>query len=429
MVEQLFRDILETQSYSGSVESMTSLIVQYAHHFGADVYVVDGNVYVTKGTPTSAGYPCIVSHTDTVHQIIPNDYYSVGYDEKNGIIYAYDISKRNFTGIGGDDKVGIYIALAAVRDFPSIKACFFRDEEIGCVGSGLADLSFFDDCMYILQCDRKGNADFVTSISGTYISSKDFQDEVLELITAYGYKFHPGGITDVGKLTARQVGISCANMSCGYHNPHSTDEIIDVDDVNNTKDMVYGIIGTLNKKYPHKPEPTTYGTKNTYGKKSFGYYDTYDDWYGGYDYKPSAVKLDAVGSSPNEEYYLDWYGDMPTNEDLKEMLFEDIYYHSVLVKSGYKYCGNGVYSKTTGHITKYEEMGKIDVAYHEQYLSEDSLDECLEFADYCLEQKEAIFPDASKCCWSCGEYASDKDLDKNEGMCYMCFNKYNSPVL
>jgi hypothetical protein len=282
--------------------------------------------------------------------------------------------------------------------------------------------------MYILQCDRKGNADFVTSISGTQISSKDFQNDILEIITNYGYKFHPGGITDVGKLTARQVGISCANMSCGYHNPHSTDEIIDVDDVNNTKDMVYGIIGSLIKKYPHKPEPVMYAAKNTYVKKPYGYYDTHDDFYGGYDYKPSAVKLDAVGSSLNDEYYLDWYSDMPCNEDLKEMLLEDIYYHAVLIMSGYRYCGNGIYSKTTGNLTQYEEIGKIDLAYHEQYLPEDSLDECLEFANYCLEQKIAIFPEDNKCCWSCGGYSTEKEVEAHEGMCNLCFGKYNSPL-
>jgi tripeptide aminopeptidase len=427
MVEQLFRDILETQSCSGKVERMTSLIVQYAHHFGAHVSVIDGNVYVTKGEPTSAGYPCIVSHTDTVHDIIPDDYYSVGYDEKNSIIYAYDFSKRNFTGIGGDDKVGIYIALAVVRDFPSIKACFFRDEEIGCVGSALADLSFFDDCMYILQCDRKGNADFVTSISGTEISSKDFQSDILEIVNQYGYKFHTGGLTDVGKLTAREVGISCANMSCGYHNPHSTDEVIDVDDVNNTMDMVYEIIKKLNKKYPHKPEKVVYTSKTTYGGKSYGYYNDWYDDYGGYGSKVN-VTHGKVDSSNDNQYILDWYSDVPLDGQLKEMEFEDIYYHAVAIMSGYKYCGNGVYSNTKGCTTKYEDINSIDVAYHEQYLSEDAINECLEFANYCIEHKEAVFHDADKCCWSCGEYAPDKDVNIHEGMCPSCFNKYNSPV-
>lgn len=426
MVEQLFRDILETQSYSGKVERMTSLIVQYAHHFGADVSVVDGNVYVTKGTPTSEGYPCIVSHTDTVHDIIPDNNYSVGYDDKNGIIYAYDFSKRNFTGIGGDDKVGIYIALASVRDFPSIKACFFRDEEIGCVGSGLADISFFDDCMYILQCDRKGNADFVTSISGTEISSKDFQNDVLEIVTNYGYKFHPGGITDVGKLTARQVGISCANMSCGYHNPHSTDEIIDVDDVNNTKDMVYGIIGSLNKKYPHNPEPVMYATKNTYGKKSYGYYDTYDNWYGGYDDKVNVVN--TTSSSHSHVYVIDYYQHLPEQKDIEAMDFDEFYYHAIMLLNGWKYCGDFVYAKTDGNVTRYEELFKADVYAYENKLSESELNEAFDFAEYCLEYKNNYSDDERCQCISCGHDMPMGESTVNDGVCNSCFAKYNHPI-
>lgn len=424
MVEQLFKDILETQSVSGDVSRMTKLIAKYAKSFGASVEVNGGNVYVVKGRPTPNGYPCIVSHTDTVHDIIPDAHYSVGYDEKNRIIYAYDYSKRNFTGIGGDDKVGIYIALAAIRDFPSMKACFFRDEEIGCIGSGLAELSFFSDCMYILQCDRRGNSDFVNSIGGVDISSKEFQDDVEPIIKKYKYSFHPGGTTDVGKLTSRKVGVSCANMSCGYHNPHSTDEIVDVDDVNDTKDMVYEIFSKLTRKYPHTAkESVSYG--KTYRSKGWD-----DHWYGGYDntYVPVVYKVDDDKNDVVEHSNLDWYTDIPSADDIAAMDYDDLYCHAILLMNGWKYCGNMIYSKTEGTSTLYEELHKIDVVSIDRLTEESVVEEALEFAEYLMEYKYSEDAQSKYSCCNCGKPSNFKELDDNYGMCNDCFTKMNAPV-
>lgn len=418
MVEQLFKDILSTQSHSGSVERMTQLISDYATFFDADVKVVNNNVYVTKGKPLPNGYPCIVSHTDTVHRIVPDEEFRVGYDHDNRIIYGYNPIKRDFTGIGGDDKVGIYIALSAVRDFTSIKACFFRDEEIGCVGSGEADLSFFSDCMYILQCDRKGNKDFVNRISNTAISSKEFQDDVANIIRHYGYEFHDGGMTDVYKLTQRQVGISTANMSCGYYNPHSSDELISVDDVDNTLRMVYEILWTLDKRYDHKVEVPVYTAKK--------YYYDYDDWY-----TPKAT-TDAVKTDIDYGYgrFLDWFTDMPTDEDMKQMTYDDFYFHAMAVMFGYEYSGNGIYSVHTGKLTSYVTLSKIDIREIEAALDDEAMGEAIEFAAYCEEQRDMMLEDEDdkkKCsCQSCGTSIDVEQQRWYDGVCEGCFRSYHT---
>lgn len=427
MVEQLFKDILETQSYSGHVERMTSLIVQYARIFGADVRIDKNNVYVTKGEPTANGYPCIVSHTDTVHKIVSDDEYSVAYDEKHRIIYAYNPVKRDFTGVGGDDKVGIYIALAAIRDYTSMKACFFRDEEIGCVGSGEADLSFFSDCMYILQCDRRGNADFVNTIGGLDISSKAFQDDVLPIITKYGYSFHTGGITDVGKLTQRKVGVSSANMSCGYHNPHSSDEIISVDDVHNTMWMVYDIFNNLTNRYDHVVEEKVFTPY--YGGKSnkFKDYDSwYEDSYVPVSYTPSYADTKVDGT--NGLSYLDWYLDIPKAKDLEQMDFEDVFLHAALVILGWEAAGDFVYRKKEDKVTVYKNMWEFDVLHLESLLSQDAQDEAFEFADYCITNFQELVEE-QKSCVCCGKDISDVEHKKHDGNCIVCFNAYNQPVL
>lgn len=422
MLEFLFQDILETQSASGDVSLMTNLIVKYATEFGATVDVRDGNVYVTKGNPLANGYPCIVSHTDTVHNIVPDEQYSIGYDRKNGIIYGYNPVKRIFTGIGGDDKVGIYIALAAVRDFTGIKACFFRDEEIGCIGSGLADLSFFSDCMYILQCDRKGNSDFVNRISSTPISSKEFQDDVAGIIRTYGYQFHDGGMTDVYKLTTRQVGISTANMSCGYYNPHSSDELISVDDVNNTMRMVYEILWTLDKRYEHKVDTPVYTNKK--------YYYDYDDWYTP-KFNTSSAKLDTIETAEDFGNYLSMK-DMPTDDDIMKMTYDDFYSHALAILFGYEYDGNGVYSFHSGKITSYTSLAKIDIHEIEAAMDESAIWEAMEFATFCDEQRDIMMesdkPKSECSCQSCGTGISKEQQRWYDGVCEGCFRSYHTII-
>jgi tripeptide aminopeptidase len=419
MVEQLFKDILSTQSHSGSVERMTQLISDYASFFDADVKVVNNNIYVTKGKPLPNGYPCIVSHTDTVHAIVPDDHFKVGYDHDNRIIYGYNPVKRDFTGIGGDDKVGIYIALAAVRDFTSIKACFFRDEEIGCVGSGDADLTFFSDCMYILQCDRKGNKDFVNRISSTPISSKEFQDDVASIIKHYGYDFHDGGMTDVYKLTTRQVGISTANMSCGYYNPHSSDELISVDDVDNTLRMVYEILWTLDKRYEHKVESKVYTTKS--------YYYDYDDWYTP-KLDTSYTKLDTIDTYSEYGGFLDWYKDIPTDEDMKQMTYDDFYCHALAVMFGYEYNGNGAYAVHSGSITKFVTLAKIDMKEIENEIDDQAIWEAMEFATYCEEQRDIMMesdePKQDCKCYSCSTNITKDEQRWYDGVCEQCFRSH-----
>lgn len=90
--------------------------------FTTDSY---GNIYVTKGD--AENYPTIVSHIDTVHAINHN---SIVKRHKN-VLYSIDTTTFERTGIGGDDKVGVYICLSMLHNLPACKAVFFKDEEVG----------------------------------------------------------------------------------------------------------------------------------------------------------------------------------------------------------------------------------------------------------------------------------------------------------
>lgn len=233
-----------------------------------------GNIYATK-TPTSnvsPYYPTIVSHIDTVHDINMDSIVR----RHNDILYSIDSKNYQRTGIGGDDKVGVYIALACLDNLPQCKAVFFKDEEVGCVGSSKADHTFFDDSTIVLECDRKGMGDFVTSISGTDLCDELLLDDIVDVLKLYGRVQCTGGLTDVLEI-AYSNDVQVANVNCGYYNPHTDDEIVSISDVELTLLFVLDVFDmTSHKRYTMKRVPKTYG----YGRHTKW---DYDDWYGFYD--------------------------------------------------------------------------------------------------------------------------------------------------
>ena len=222
-----------------------------------------GNVYATKGEADS--YPCIACHTDEVHT--NRGKYNAVASKFNGVIYGWSHTHRDFCGIGGDDKNGIFIALYMLKHLDYCKAVFFADEEIGCVGSSKADISFFSDCRYIIECDRRGNSDLITNISGQ-ICSDEFINAIKPYTDAYSYQETSGLMTDVDELHDKGVGISCINLSCGYHRPHTQFEYTIIEDLEVCMNLVYTICSNVTQTYPHT--------------KSYTYkyhYDRFDNWY------------------------------------------------------------------------------------------------------------------------------------------------------
>ena len=230
---------------------MEALIVRTAESFGATVEVDERNFYVTKGQASI--YPCLVAHTDTVYEIYPAAQYAVrDYDS---VFSAHDPVHGIPMGIGGDDKVGIFVALYFLRHLPAVKAAFFCDEEIGCVGASRARLEFFADAAFALECDRRGNADFVREIAGRVLYGPDFAEAIHPILQTYGYGEVVGRGTDIGQLKADGLGIAVANMSCGYHEPHSVDEFVVLSDVERCNRLVAEIIAKHgHKQWVHVPD-------------------------------------------------------------------------------------------------------------------------------------------------------------------------------
>ena len=202
-----------------------------------------GNIYVTKGKASL--YPCIVSHLDQVHRFCPNKTIV-----RNGdYLLAFDGARQ--VGTGGDDLVGVFMCLNLLDVVDNIKVVFFLQEEIGCIGSNACDLDFFKDCKFIGQADRKGDADFINYSNGVKLFDQEFSTFVAPILEGYKYKECGGIATDAGALSKRNVGIACFNISCGYHNPHTSTEYVVISQVENCYNVILDIISSADKQYTY----------------------------------------------------------------------------------------------------------------------------------------------------------------------------------
>ena len=252
---ELLKTLYSIYSPSGNEKKMRRFIKRWIMNNVSNTQIttdLKGNIYVIKGN--AENYPCIVSHIDQVQKTHNRDFVCI---ESEDVIFGYSPKNHRQEGLGADDKNGVWIALKCLEKYDHMKAAFFVEEEIGCRGSAQADLEFFTDCRFVIQCDRRGNKDLITSISFTELCSKEFIEA-----TGYenfGYKPEDGMMTDVLELKERGIEVSCINMSCGYYRPHTDQEFTDKNDLLNCQKFVENIIENCTAVYPHKCEDSYYG--------------------------------------------------------------------------------------------------------------------------------------------------------------------------
>jgi putative aminopeptidase FrvX len=236
-----------------------------------------GNIYVVKGKADT--YPTMVCHIDTVHTIEKGKIVPANID---GNIVAFNSTTMEQVGTGGDDKVGIHITLELLKKHKAMKAVFFLDEEVGCIGSSNANFEFFHDSRFVLECDRQGNGDFVNSISGVQLTNKAFEKDIKIILNAYGYSLSTGGMTDVQEIALNTKAV-CANMSCGYYKPHTNEEYINIVDVIITYEMCDDMFTKLLQQYTVDKSRT----------KAYSY-ATYKNYYADWDFNTIYEKNDTI---------------------------------------------------------------------------------------------------------------------------------------
>ena len=292
---ELLKQLFSIHSKSGKEGKIRKFIWNWVRQTVPDAKIEcdkPGNLYVTKGK--SDTYPCIVAHMDQVQERHSKDF--IAYEAED-IIIGFSPKHKEQQGLGADDKCGLWIGLKCLQKFDCLKLAFFVGEEVGCKGSGLANMTFFDDCRFVIEPDRKGSEDLITQIGWTPLCSDDFLKDIG--FKKFGYKETDGMMTDIEALKDHGLLLSCINVSCGYYKPHSNEEFVYKPALLNCFAFVEHIIKTCTKVYPHIDNTAYYEKQNYYG-------DIYDDYYSEiYDLLTNDPSL-SFGDI--EAMFKDWYG-------------------------------------------------------------------------------------------------------------------------
>lgn len=264
----LLKELYTIFSPSGETKKMRRFLKKAVKARGG-VFFQDkkGNILVTKGKADT--YPCLAAHIDQVrNHTHPKDFQVLQVDN---ILMGWSTKLKQQCGLGADDKNGVFICLNALEKYDNIKIAFFVDEEIGCCGSSVVDMSFFDDCRFVIEPDRREGHDFIWCMSGVDVCSEDFIKA--SGFEDFGYKFDEGSVTDVLTLLERGLKVSCLNLSCGYYHPHTDQEVTDIDELENCQNLVFHMIDTMTDVYPFE-------FNDRWNSKNKDYcYSAYDDDY------------------------------------------------------------------------------------------------------------------------------------------------------
>jgi len=260
---ELLKEILSVPTVTYEEDRMVQFISDWLHENKIEHYVDEYlNVYAIKQTgdlPDDFIFPCVIAHTDTVHRIdtinVVEEMKPNAHGELKLSLKAYNDEGKP-TGIGGDDKCGVFACLELLKELPNLKAAFFVSEETGCHGSKKAEPSFFTNVGYAIQFDAPENWMITETCFGTKLFDRDsefFQkcDKILNenMNEKRQYMRHP--YTDVYALKAK-FDFSCINFSIGYYDYHTKNEYVVVEDTFNGIEMGKKMIELLGYQKYHK---------------------------------------------------------------------------------------------------------------------------------------------------------------------------------
>lgn len=232
----MLEEILRIPTFSGREELMIDYVLAFGLENDFEIQIDEKkNVYFTKGKlGEGESYPCVVAHLDTVHtdqeelirlkEKIQLNESTIGGKRS---LKGFDALRNVPTGIGGDNKCGIYIALRLMQEFDVIKGAFFVEEETGMHGSKKADDEFFKNVGYALQFDAPTRNWFSARLMNLPLWNEDFLYALSPVLHEFGVNniTTADPFTDVLQLR-KKYNICCAVFPTGYYNQHSRDEYV-----------------------------------------------------------------------------------------------------------------------------------------------------------------------------------------------------------
>ena len=246
----LLKKLLAVPTCSRQEQHMVAFLMEHVRQRGparCGEIITDewNNVYIRKGRADY--FPCVAAHIDSVFSPKP-----VKIVAQDGVLRGFDEHGQR-TGMGADDKAGVFVCLELLERFDDIAVVLFAAEEIGCVGAKHAPAGWFKDVGYVIEFDAPGSGLVSYSSSGErlFANAGEFIKIAAPVLKAHGlihWQWHP--YTDVMALRQR-FEFSCLNLSCGYYNYHQPDEYVVVEEVEAAVSAGEALIAALGcRSYP-----------------------------------------------------------------------------------------------------------------------------------------------------------------------------------
>lgn len=185
---------------------------------------------------------CLVAHMDTVFPAPPTEFF---YDQEKTTLWSP-------SGLGADDRAGIYIILNLIANGFRPTVIFTDLEEKGGIGADALIRKYpncpIEGCKALIQLDRQGMKDAVYYDC----NNKDFEKK----ISSYGFVTDWGTFSDISVI-APQWGIAAVNLSVGYEREHTYTEILNTSDCDATMYKVQSMLKDCIHwpKYKYIPAP------------------------------------------------------------------------------------------------------------------------------------------------------------------------------
>ena len=216
------KSLYTVYSPSGDEQQMSELIQETLTR-NSIPYTITDDHQIYRLNP---GEPLVCAHLDEVHFapceeiILHNQRY-------------YGMTDHTQTGIGADDKNGVWVVLNLLRTFPNLSFIFSTQEEIGAQGikdllKNHLDKNVLDSIPYALIFDRQGNSDIIGTKND--YCAQDLEDAICEISQENNFLYTPaqGVFSDCNKL---RHYVPCVNLSVGYYNAHSDQEYTEIKDL------------------------------------------------------------------------------------------------------------------------------------------------------------------------------------------------------
>lgn len=207
-----------------------------------------GNLCLKKGELSEGeAYPLVIAHMDTVQMkqveyIRDNQRLPIIKEEKDG----KTIFRCDGFGPGADDKCGVAIILSLFGKVDKLKACFFVEEEVGCVGSMNMEKDWLSDIGYCISFDSPEVNRAAWRSHGVKLFDGKFYNEHLKPVCdKHGLtRFFSEPYTDIIVIRCFSEK-ACVVIGTGYYNEHTMNEYCVAEDMEKSAALGLELIETL----------------------------------------------------------------------------------------------------------------------------------------------------------------------------------------